>query len=294
MVKKAAKHLITAGFLRIPPSIPVNMLKHEFTQPVHRFLDQGAHGQMRGTFAGLNHIGNHGIDPFSVGFAQNMQTVRGKLKGFQNAGAKRIVQIMVQISDPVRPAHTFRLRSFRLQRTGMPENSAADFSRQIQAVTSVFQTIHHPETLLIVAEPFRQEIVEGSLADMTERRMAQIVPQSDGFRQILVQAQSAGDGAGDLGNLQRMRQPGAVMISLGRKKNLRFKFQAAEGFAMNNPVPVPLKIRPDLAGGYGTFPPGALRRMGCIGSQQHIFLPLGSFTDRHAGFRLPSPFATPS
>jgi len=48
-----------------------------------------------------------------------------------------------------------------------------------------------------------------SLPGMAERRMAKVVGQRQRLRQILVEPQGAGDGAGDLRHLDRVGQPGA-------------------------------------------------------------------------------------
>ena len=47
---------------------------------------------------------------------------------------------------------------------------------------------------------------------MAERGMPQVVGQTDGLGQVLVQPQGPGDGSGDLGHLQGMGEPGAVVI----------------------------------------------------------------------------------
>lgn len=54
-------------------------------------------------------------------------------------------------------------------------------------------------------------------AHVSEGRMPQIVPQRDGFREILVERKRAGDGTGNLRNVQRVGQPRDVVIPLGRK-----------------------------------------------------------------------------
>ncbi len=56
---------------------------------------------------------------------------------------------------------------------------------------------------------------------MAERRVAQIVRERHGFREILVEPQRAGDGARHLADFQRMGQPGAEMLALVVEEDLR-------------------------------------------------------------------------
>jgi len=67
--------------------------------------------------------------------------------------------------------------------------------------------------------------------------------QADGLGQILVQAQGAGNGAGDLRHLQRMGQPGAVQVPFRGQEYLGLLLQAAERLAVQHPVAVTLKHR---------------------------------------------------
>ena len=55
---------------------------------------------------------------------------------------------------------------------------------------------------------------------MAKGGVAQVVAQGDGFGEVLVQTKRAGDGAGDLRDFERMGKPGAVVVPLGRKKDL--------------------------------------------------------------------------
>ena len=56
---------------------------------------------------------------------------------------------------------------------------------------------------------------------MAERRVAEVVDQRQRLGQILVAAQSAGQGAGNLRDLDRMREPRAEMVALMGDENLR-------------------------------------------------------------------------
>ena len=66
----------------------------------------------------------------------------------------------------------------------------------------------------------RAQPVQRPLPRVAEGRVPQVMAQGDGLGQILVQAQSAGDRAGDLGDFQRVGQAGAVVVALRGEKDL--------------------------------------------------------------------------
>ena len=116
---------------------------------------------------------------------------------------------------------------------------------------------------------------------MSEGRMAQIMPQGDGLRQILIQAQRSGDRPGDLRHLQGMRQPGTVVISLGTQEHLRLMFHSAKGFRVQDPVPVPLIHSSDITLSFFSFPSPRFCTEGCIGTEKLFFSQLRFFTYCH-------------
>ncbi len=63
---------------------------------------------------------------------------------------------------------------------------------------------------------------------MAERRVAEIMHQRDGLGEILVAAQRPGQRAGDLGDLDRVGQPRAVVIALMRDEHLRLVLEATK------------------------------------------------------------------
>ena len=112
--------------------------------------------------------------------------------------------------------------------------------------------------------------IQLSFPCMAKRSMTQIVAQSNGLRQILIQAQRTGNAPGDLGNLQGMGQAGTVMVSFWRDKHLCFMLHAAKGFAMDDTVSVPLEIRTDIA--FFLFPlPTFCMDAFCSILPQHLF-----------------------
>ena len=78
---------------------------------------------------------------------------------------------------------------------------------------------------------------------MAERRVADVVGQGDGFGQVFVQPQPAGDGAGDLRDFERVREPGAVVVVDAGDEDLRLAGHAAEGGAVDDPLAVALVER---------------------------------------------------
>ena len=84
---------------------------------------------------------------------------------------------------------------------------------------------------------------QGHLAGVPERRVPQVVRQADALHQVFVGAQGAGDGAGDLRDLQGMRQAGAVIIALVIDEDLRLVLQAAESRGVQDAVAVALESR---------------------------------------------------
>jgi hypothetical protein len=79
------------------------------------------------------------------------------------------------------------------------------------------------------------------LTRMTEGRMANIVGQTQGLGQILIQAQRAGDRPANLSDLKTMCQTDPKMVAIGGNKNLRLVAQAAERDGVNDTVAVALE-----------------------------------------------------
>ena len=89
--------------------------------------------------------------------------------------------------------------------------------------------------------------VERVLAGVAARAVAAVVAERDRLGERDVQPQRPGDGACDLGHLERMGQPGALMV-LGEDEDLGLAGQAAEGGGMEDPVAVALEAGAPLVG----------------------------------------------
>ena len=66
---------------------------------------------------------------------------------------------MIDVSDLVGQADHLALQGLRHVRPGVAEDPPADLIAEVQAVAAVFQPVHHPQRLLVVAEPAGQDLV---------------------------------------------------------------------------------------------------------------------------------------
>ena len=151
------------------------------------------------------------------------------------------------------------------------------FPCQVQAVMlgiRTFQPHQHPQSMGIVVPPAigRHRLGQSIFARMAERRVTNVMCQTQGLGQILVQPQRARDHPADLRHLQRVREANAVVIAIGRDEHLRFRPQPPKGNRMNDPVAVTLIIAAGAARDrrfQRKFAPPAARRVAGQRSQ-HI------------------------
>ena len=68
------------------------------------------------------------------------------------------------------------------------------------------------------------QLIDHTLARVTERRMPKVVTETDGFGEILVESQPPRHGAADLRHFKSVSETGAVMIAAAGQKHLSFIF----------------------------------------------------------------------
>ena len=101
------------------------------------------------------------------------------------------------------------------------------------------------------------------LAGMAEGRVAEIVRQRHRLGQILVQRQHPRDRARDLGHLERMGQPGAVIVAFVLHEDLGLVLETAKGGRMDDPVAVAL-----VGGAGGAFRLAMEPAAACLGPRR--------------------------
>ena len=124
-------------------------------------------------------------------------------------------------------------------------------STHVVGQVQVLEHLRDAHRMLVVAElaaeALLQARIERRLADVPERRVAEVVPEPDRLDEVLVEPQRARHGARDLRDLERVGQPRAVVVALGRDEHLRLVLEPPERLAVHDPVAVALQRRAQRA-----------------------------------------------
>src|SRR3981189_3494713 len=104
------------------------------------------------------------------------------------------------------------------QRAVVLDDALQRLPGQVESVEigiAMFQRGDDAQCLGVVVEATMslQTGIQRPLAGVAEWRMAEVVGERQGFSEILIKAELAGQRAGDLGYFKRVGQSGAVMIS---------------------------------------------------------------------------------
>ena len=71
---------------------------------------------------------------------------------------------------------------------------------------------------------------------MAEGRVTQVMGKGDGLHEVLVEGKRPSNGPRDLRYLESVRQPCPVVVSRGRKEDLRLGLEPPERLAVGYPV----------------------------------------------------------
>ena len=136
-------------------------------------------------------------------------------------------------------------------------------SVRLRPAAVALEHLDHPQRVHVVLEAAAAALAQGRverlLAGVAEGRVAEVVAEPDRLGQVLVEAERAGDGAGDPAGLERVGEPGAVVVALGRDEDLGLVLEPPEGLRVDDPVAVALERRAQRAVGLLDL---ALRRVG--------------------------------
>src|SRR5882762_3029960 len=126
----------------------------------------------------------------------------------------------------------------------MLDDALANFKSEIQTwkiEIALFELLNDAQRVQIVikkAAVRAHQLVELPLAGMAERRMADVVDESERFGELGVQAQGGSNGARDLRDFQRVRQPVSEVVGIARGENLRLCLEAPEGSRVNDAIAI--------------------------------------------------------
>ena len=146
-------------------------------------------------------------------------------------------------------------------------NAVKHLNGEVEPLALFFQDVHHPQALVVMAEALGVELVQHRFPGVAEGGVPEIMAQGDGLGEMAVEAQGHGNGPGDLAYLEHMGEPGPVMVAGGGQEHLGFMLEAAEGLAVDDPVPVPLVGASDGAFLFGPEPTFGVAAQGGIGRE---------------------------
>jgi len=205
---------------------------------------------------------------YLVGYVDDLGLKGGPQVGFEGVGPGGIIVGGV-LDDPL---------------THLP--SQVEAAESGVALLELFHDAQAVRVVVKAASPGHQR-VEHHLAGVAKGGVAQVVGHGDGLDQILVKHQRAGDGAGDLGDLQGVGEPRTVMVALIVDEHLRLVLQTPESGGVQNAVAIALESGAIvvLVLGVGAPPRGAAplgigRKLGrfhlfeTIPGQEHGVIPL--------------------
>jgi len=107
--------------------------------------------------------------------------------------------------------------------------------------------------------------VKRPLAGMAERRMAEIVRQRQCLGEVLVEIKPPGERARHLRDLERVGEPGAVMVALVEDEDLRLVLEPAKRRSMDDAIAVAAKGVAAFTHRLGMEPAAAMLRIAPIG-----------------------------
>ena len=201
--------------------------------------------------AAVDQIVHQRVDALAARSSQERDRARGRSHRSDEPGPQRVVDVVVDVGDAIGQVDDLAFEGGRRPLPGMVADAVAHLPGEVETPAVVLQHLHHPGALLVVLEAAgaqsREHLVDDPLPGMAERGVPQVVPQGDGLGQVLVEPERPRDRAGDAGHLQRVRQPGAVVVALRGDEDLGLVLEPPERLAVHDAVAVALVGRAERA-----------------------------------------------
>ena len=193
-----------------------------------------------------------------------------QVAGLQEPRAQAVVIVVRQIGDAVGRAHDAPFERARQALAAMVHDAVLDFHREVQPLAALFEELDNAQALLVVHEMAR-ELRHRRLARMAERRVADIMAERDGFREVFIEPQCARNRARNLRDLEAVRHARPIVVARD-DVDLRLVLETAERLRVQDAVAVALELRAERALVHFVLPPRlpALRRL----RREHLILEL--------------------
>ena len=222
----------------------VDALEHERAERKHRRANLLALDDVAGRLGRLDEVVDERVDALRAARAEQRDLVLRQVFGIEDPVPDGVVDVVVDVRDPVDDAHDLALVRLGLDLTRVLEDPVAHLPRQVER-------FRDPERLLVVpeAEPeaLPQALVERLLAHVPERRVPHVVAQANRLREVLVQAQRPRDAARDGGRLERVCHPRPEVVARRVDEDLGLALQPAKWLRVEDAIAVTLERRPHEA-----------------------------------------------
>jgi len=111
------------------------------------------------------------------------------------------------------------------------------------ALLEVFDDAQRVQVVIEPAAVASEAAIEGALAGMAEGRVTDVMHQGEGFGEVFVQVERAGDVPGDLRDLHGVGEARTEVVGGAGGKDLGFAGEAAEGAGLYDALAVALERR---------------------------------------------------
>ena len=282
----APENILHLALLALGDGVVVHALVHEGREHVHGLAHIGRHAQLAVAAVG-DDVREDGVDAHAVALAHALAHDGGHVLRLHDAAAHGVVEVVIDVGHAVGQAHDVGLERAARLPGRVVEDADARLVAEVQAAAVALDAVDDAQALLIVPEADAGiDRVERALSRVAERRVAEVVPETDGLGEIFVEFERAGDRAREPRDLERVRQARAVMVALRAQEHLRLVFQAAERFRVRDAVDVALEARAHLTRRLGRRAAGGLRAQQAVRADEQRLGGLAFFS--RAGHRDPS------
>ena len=220
---------------------------------------------------------NQGVDPRRARIPEERDLGLRQVLRSEDPVPNRVVDVVVDIGHSIDDADDLPLECLRLLFSCVREDPVPHLPRQVERLGD-------PQRLLVVAETHPETLVERGvervLPGVAKGRVPGVVAEPDRFGEILVQRQRPGHYTRDPGRLERVRHPGAVVVSGGVDEDLRLALQPAKGLGMEDAIAIALERRADRALLLGKEPASRLVRLHRESRERQLLVPAHALAER--------------